>query len=333
MEQQLYDLIILGSGCAGLTAGIYAGRAQLRTLILENNTLGGQAATTNDIGNYPGLPDATGPELIQRMLEQAKSYGAVFLPCTVQSVQLAGTYKQVKTSAGTFASYAVILATGATPRRLGFEGETEFRGKGVSYCATCDGFFFRGKDVFVIGGGNSAAEEALYLTRFAKKVAMLIRKDALRCEKTTAQKVLSHPKIEVKFNTELVRVYGDKTLKGAVMKNNKTGEDISYTIPEGDGTFGVFVFVGYQPSSGLFRGQVKLDESGYISTNESLETNLPGVYAAGDVRRKELRQLVTATADGAIAATHAGTYILLEKERLGIAHTAPSDGSPVFDPA
>jgi len=319
MEQQVYDLIILGSGCAGLTAGIYGGRAQLRTLILENGALGGQAATTNEIGNYPGVPDASGPELMQRMLEQARSFGAEFQSCTVHSVQLAGERKRVETSAGIFEAYAIILATGATPRKLGFEGETEFRGRGVGYCATCDGFFFQDKDIFVIGGGNSAAEEALYLTRFAKKVTVLVRKDAFRCEKTVAQKVLSHPKIEVKFNTELIRAYGDETLKGAELRNNRTGEITTYTVSEEDGMFGIFVFVGYQPASELFQGQVELDGDGYIRTNDRLETNLPGVYAAGDVRTKELRQLVTATADGAIAATQAGTYILRKKETLGIA--------------
>lgn len=324
MEQRIYDLIILGSGCAGLTAGIYAGRAQLRTLILENSSLGGQAATTNDIGNYPGVPDASGPELMQRMLEQARSFDAEFQTCTVHSVQLAGERKRVETSAGTFESYALVIATGATPRKLGFEGEEEFRGRGVGYCATCDGFFFQGKDIFVIGGGNSAAEEALYLTRFGRKVTILVRKDAFRCEKTIAQKVLNHPKIEVKFNTELVRAYGGETLKGAELKNNKTGEITTYTVPEEDGMFGIFVFVGYQPASALFQGQVELDENGYIRTNENMETSLPGVYAAGDIRPKELRQLVTATADGAIAAARAGAYILREKERLGIAHAGPA---------
>ena len=328
MEQQTYDLIILGSGCAGLTAGIYAGRAQLRTLILESNTLGGQAATTNDIGNYPGVPDASGPELMQRMLEQAESFGVQFQTCTINRVLLTGDKKRVETSGGTFESYAVILATGATPKKLGFEGEEEFRGRGVGYCATCDGFFFQDKDIFVIGGGNSAAEEALYLTRFGKKVTVLVRKDAFRCERAIAQKVLQHPKIEVKFNTELIRAYGDRNLKGAELKNNRTGEITTYTVPEEDGMFGIFVFVGYQPASQMFQGQVELDEAGYIRTNEKLETNLPGVYAAGDVRPKELRQLVTATADGAIAATQAGDYILREKERLGIAHRSSPSHSP-----
>lgn len=309
MNDNTYDLIILGSGCAGLTAAIYAGRAQLRTLLLENAALGGQAATTNEIGNYPGVPDADGPGLMERMLEQAKSFGAEFRTCDVTAVRLNGEQKTVETSAGTFQAPAVILATGAAPRKLGFPGEEEFRGRGVGYCATCDGFFFQDKDIFVVGGGNSAAEEALYLTRFGKKVTVLVRKDAFRCEKSIAEKVLRHPRIEVKFHTELVRVWGDNSLKGAELRDNQTGETFTYTVPEEDGTFGVFVFVGYEPSSALFRDQVELDGDGYIRTNDRMETNLPGVYAAGDVRPKELRQLVTATADGAMAATRAAAYV------------------------
>lgn len=323
MERRMYDLIILGGGCAGLTAGIYAGRAQLRTLILESGAVGGQAATTNDIGNYPGVPDAGGPELMQRMLEQAQSFGAEFQACTVKRVQLTEDIKQVETSAGDFAAHAVIIATGATPKKLGFEGEDAFRGRGVGYCATCDGFFFKDKDIFVIGGGNSAAEEALYLTRFGRKVTILVRKGEFRCERAIAQRVMNHPKIEVKFHTELIRAYGDERLRGAEMKNNQTGEVTTYTASEEDGTFGIFVFVGYRPASEMFKGQVKLDEAGYIVTNDSMETNLPGVYAAGDVRPKALRQLVTATADGAIAATQAGEYILRRKEKMGIAHQTP----------
>lgn len=314
MERQRYDLIILGGGCAGLTAGIYAGRALLRTLILEQGMPGGQAATTYDIGNYPGIPNVSGPKLMQQMLAQAKSFGAEFQTCTVQDIRLIGDPKRVDTSIGSFVSDAVILATGATPRRLGFEGEDAFRGRGVSYCATCDGSFFQGKDIFVIGGGNSAAEEALFLTRFGKKVTMLVRKGALRCERSTAQKVLHHPKIEVMFHTELIRVYGDSALKGAVFQNNETGAQRVYTVPAEDGTFGIFVYVGYVPASGLLKGQVALDEAGYIRTNENMETNLPGVYAAGDVRAKALRQVVTAAADGAIAASQADAWLQKSRE-------------------
>jgi len=326
---QRYDLIILGSGCAGLTAGIYAGRARFHTLILENGSPGGQAATTNEIGNYPGVPDADGPALMERMLNQAKSFGAEFRTCSVHAVHLDGDWKRVDTAAGSFEARAVILATGAVPRKLGFEGEDEFRGRGVGYCATCDGFFFQDKDIFVIGGGNSAAEEALYLTQFGKKVTVLVRKDAFRAERSIVEQVLSHPKIEVQFNTELVRVWGDDRLKGAELKNNRTGEVATYTVLEEEGMFGVFVFVGYRPASELFQGQVELDEAGYIKTNEHMETNLPGVYAAGDIRPKELRQLVTATADGAIAATQAGIYLRdIEKREGHLSEPAPAKAAP-----
>lgn len=323
MGQEIYDLIILGGGCAGLTAGIYAGRAGLRTLILESGVPGGQAATSGYIENYPGVPNAAGPELMERMVMQARSCGAGIQTCRVCSVALRGERKRVETGAGVLESRAVILATGASPRKAGFDGEEEFRGGGVGYCAACDAAFFRGKDIFVIGGGNSAAAEALYLARFGKKVTMLVRKDALRCEKALEEKVRRHPGIEVRFHTELLRAWGDGVLKGAELKDNQTGEIAKYNVPEQDGTFGIFVFVGYQPASGLFQGQVELDEAGYIRTNERMETNLPGVYAAGDVRHKELRQLVTAASDGAIAATRAVDDILRQKESGKAVPTSP----------
>lgn len=320
----VYDVIILGGGCAGLTAGIYAGRAQLQTLILETGTLGGQAAITDHIGNYPGVPDTSGTALMETMLRQARSFGVEYKTCQIRSVVLDAQVKRIETDAGTLEAYAVILATGAVPKHLGFAGEEEFRGRGVGYCATCDGFFFQDKDIFVIGGGNSAAEEALYLTRFGKRIIMLVRKDTLRCEKAIAQKLLEHPKIEVRFHTELVRAYGDRNLTGAQLRDNRTGEVTTYTVDPADGMFGIFVFVGYEPASQLFRGQVELNEAGYVQTDTHLHTNLPGVFAAGDVRSKELRQLVTATADGAIAATEAGKYVLELQERLGIQRQAPT---------
>ena len=310
MQHPIYDLIILGGGCAGLTAAIYAGRANLDTLILETGVLGGQGATTAEIGNYPGTPDITGPELMQKMFDQAKDYGAKYQACQITDIHLHGEQKEVITDAGTFYSRALIIATGAAPRKLGFEGEDKFRGHGVSYCATCDGFFFRDKDIFVIGGGNSAAEEALFLTRFARKVTMLVRRDVFRCEKHLADQILSHPKIEVLFNTELVRAFGEEALNGVELKNNKTGASSTYYVSEEDGLFGIFVFVGYEPASALFKEDIQIDEAGYIVTNDRMETNISGVYAAGDVRQKELRQLVTATADGAIAAVSAEKYIM-----------------------
>ena len=319
----IYDVIILGAGCAGLTAGIYAGRAQLNTLILENSVLGGQAAITNHIGNYPGVPDVSGAELTEKMLRQAQSFGTEYRLCEVQSVELAGQVKRVHTDQGIFEGYSVILATGAVPRKVGFEGEAEFQGRGVGYCATCDGFFFQDKDIFVIGGGNSAAEEAIYLTRFGKKVTMLVRKDSLRCEKSVAERVLKNPKIEVKFNTELIRAYGQQNLQGAELKNNRTGEITTYRVAPEDGMFGIFVFVGYQPASALFAEQVALDENGYVITDDSMQTNITGVYAAGDVRPKGLRQLVTATADGAVAAVRAGEYVMHLRQQQGIAPPPP----------
>lgn len=312
MENKICDLIILGSGCAGLTAGIYAGRAGLNTFILESGIPGGQAAITGIIGNYPGIPDITGPELMHQMLEQAKSSGAQYLSSAVKAVELSEKFKIVKTDTRILQARALIIATGATPKKLGFEGEDTFKGRGISYCATCDGFFFRNKDIFVVGGGNSAAEEALYLTRFARHITMLVRKDTLRCEKYLADQLFAHPKISVSFNTELIRAFGKITLEGIDIKNNLTGAITTHTISEPNDSFGVFIFVGYEPASALFTETLKLDTNGYICTNEYMETSIPGVFAAGDVRHKELRQLVTAAADGAIAATQAEKYIHAE---------------------
>ena len=308
-KQNLYDIIILGGGCAGLTAGIYAGRAKLRTMIIEKIQVGGQAYTTDEIENYPGFKQITGPELMERIEEQVKAFDCELLIADVTKVNLIPTIKQVYTTKGMYQSKTVVLATGGVPRKLGFEGEETFRGKGIGYCATCDGFFFRGKDIFVIGGGDSAAKEALYLTRFGKRVIMLVRKGQFRCEKILADQVLSHPKIEVKFHTEIVKAYGGQTLQGAVFKNNQTGELIEYQVSKEDGKFGIFVFVGYEPATWLFRDQIEMDENGYVLANENTETNLPGVFAAGDLRSKTLRQLITAAADGAVAVTKAEEYI------------------------
>lgn len=307
--QSIYDLIILGGGCAGLTAGLYAGRAKLKTMIIERHQIGGQATTTDKISNYPGFSDITGPELMENILAQVKEFGCEIQMANIIKVNLNTPIKEIQTDRGIYQSRTVILATGADPKKLGFEGEEEFRGKGVGYCATCDGFFFRGKEIFVIGGGYSAAEEALYLTRFGKKVTIIVRKNQFRCAKSLVDQVLSHPKIEVKFCTELIKVYGDFKLRGAIFKNNQTDEKWEYQASEEDGTFGIFVFVGYHPSTELFQGQIQMDEQGYIIADETTETNLSGVFAAGDLRTKILRQLVTASADGAVAATQAEKYL------------------------
>ena len=246
---------------------------------------------------------------MENLFAQVKEFGCEILMANTVKVDLDKEIKEIETDQGIYRSKTVILATGANPKKLGFEGEEQFRGKGVGYCATCDGFFFRGKDIFVIGGGYSAAEEALYLTRFGKKVTIVVRKDRFRCAKSLVDQVLEHPKIEVKFCTELIKVYGEQKMSGAIFKNNQTGEVTEYQVSKEDGIFGVFVFVGYEPDTALFQGQIEMDENGYILAKETTKTNLPGVFAAGDLRTKLLRQLVTAAADGAVAATQAEKYI------------------------
>ena len=221
---EIYDVIILGAGCAGLTAGLYAGRAKLKTTIVEKKQIGGQAVTTDIIANYPGFFQITGPELMENLFAQVKEFGCEILMANTVKVDLDKEIKEIETDQGIYRSKTVILATGANPKKLGFEGEEQFRGKGVGYCATCDGFFFRGKDIFVIGGGYSAAEEALYLTRFGKKVTIVVRKDRFRCAKSLVDQVLEHPKIEVKFCTELIKVYGEQKISRAIFINNETGE-------------------------------------------------------------------------------------------------------------
>ncbi|HPU17969.1 MAG TPA: FAD-dependent oxidoreductase, partial [Bacillota bacterium] len=315
---KLYDLIIIGSGSAGMTAGIYAGRSKLKTLILEKDAPGGQIKITSEVVNYPGIMLTSGEELSATMRRQAENFGVEFTKATVLSADFSGDIKKIHTTVGDYEALSVIIATGAKPRTLGFKGEAEYRGRGIGYCATCDGGFFAGKDVFVIGAGFAAAEEAIYLTRYARKVTVIAREPEFTCSKSIAEKVLAHPKIEVKFNTEIIEAGGDSVLKYARFINNKTNEEWQYDVDDKDSTFGIFIFVGYIPESAEFKDSVKTDEYGYIITDDEMRTNIDGVYAAGDVRPKILRQLVTATADGAIAATSAERYITAIKERLGI---------------
>lgn len=307
-DNRLRDLVIIGAGVAGLSAGIYSGRAKMDTLMLESAFPGGQAALTNEVENYPAIDNISGPELTNNMLEQATKFGAELKTASVTGVELYGDVKTIHTTEGDIQTKTVIIATGAKPRKLGFEGEEKFFGRGISYCATCDGFFFQDCDVFVIGGGNSAVEEALFLTKFARKITMIVRRDELSCTKSIADEVMESPKIEIMYNTELVRVSGGFKMESAEFKNNKTGETWSYA-PNEDEKFGVFVFVGYDPESSLFAGQVELSENGYILADERLHTNIPGVFVAGDVRAKELRQIITASADGATAAVEAEKYL------------------------
>lgn len=315
--KNLYDLIIIGSGSAGLAAGIYAGRARLNTLIIERDKPGGQIRITSEVENYPGILNISGEELGINMRKQAEKFGVTFKHGIVESVDFFGDIKKVRTVDGEYEALAVIVATGTVPRRIGFKGEDEFRGRGIGYCATCDGEFFTDMDVFVIGAGFAAAEESIFLTRYARKVTIIAREPEFTCSKMIAERVLAHPKIEVKFNTEILEAGGDKVLRYARFINNKTGETWTYEAKPGE-SFGIFVFAGYIPQTSEYAKHLRLDANGYIMTDENMRTNIDGVYAAGDVRAKELRQLVTAVADGAIAATHAEKHIAMKKERLGI---------------
>ncbi|SHI84763.1 thioredoxin reductase (NADPH) [Clostridium cavendishii DSM 21758] len=315
---KIYDLIIIGGGAAGLSAGIYAGRAKLDTLIVEKGNGGGQAATTLDIVNYPGVRKTTGPKLMEEMKLQAEDFGVEFLKTEVLDMDLTKDVKDLKTDNGLLRTRAIIIATGASPRALGFKGEQEFKGRGVGYCSTCDGEFFKDLEVLVVGAGYAAAEEAIYLTRFAKKVIVIAREPEFTCAKSIGDKVKANPKIEVRFNTEVIEAKGDELLRSVRLINNITKEEYDYYPPKEDGTFGIFVFVGYEPKTKSFKNHVNMDEYGYIITDENMKTDVKGVYAAGDLRPKSLRQIVTAVADGAIAATDAEKYITEEKERLGI---------------
>lgn len=317
MTKTIYDVIVIGGGAAGMSAGIYSGRAKMKTLVLEQGSVGGQAKTTNEIVNYPGVRHTTGPKLMEEMHLQAEDFGVKFAQAEVLEAKLEGEIKVLKTTNGDYETRSVIIATGATPRTLGFPGEAEYRGRGVAYCATCDGEFYTGLEVFVIGAGFAAAEEAIFLTRFARKVTVIAREPEFTCAKTIADKVLAHQKIEVKFNTEIVEATGDELLRRVKFINNQTQETFEHVAAE-DETFGIFIFAGYVPQTKVFNGLVDMDKWGYIITDENMHTSVEGVYAAGDLRPKVLRQVVTAVADGAIASLEAEKYVAHEKERLGI---------------
>ncbi|MGI6004705.1 MAG: FAD-dependent oxidoreductase [Christensenellales bacterium] len=335
--KELYDLIIIGSGSAGMTAGIYAGRAKLKTLIIDRDRSGGQIKITSDVENYPGILRISGEALSQVMRRQAENFGVKFLQAVVESVDFTQDIKKVRTVDGQYEALAVIVATGAVPRKLGFIGEDEFRGRGIGYCATCDGEFFTGMDVFVVGAGFAAAEEAMFLTRYARKVTIIAREPEFTCSRLISERVLEHPKIEVKFNTELLEVGGDTLLRYARFIDNHTGNAWRYDVSAPKETFGVFVFVGYIPQSAEYAQQLRLDDQGYIPTDENMRTNVDGVYAAGDVRPKELRQLVTSVSDGAIAATDAEKYIAQKRRQLGLEDEEKSGaagaGTSFFDDA
>lgn len=308
---KIYDVVIIGGGPAGLSAGLYAARAKMNAVILEKGKLGGQIVTTAEIANYPGgTAEESGPSLIERMERQAREFGAEIVRADVESVDFGGDIKLVKCTDGTeYQGRTVIIAAGASPKKIGCPGEGIFTGKGVSYCATCDGDFFTDLEVFVVGGGDTALEEGMYLTKFARKVSIIHRRDEFRAAKSIVEKAEKNEKVEFIYNAVVNEIKGDGIVESIVLKDTKTGELREIKADEDDGTFGIFVFIGFDPQTGVFKNVVELNEAGYIKADELMRTNVPGVFAAGDIRVKTLRQVVTATSDGAIAAVEAEKYI------------------------
>ena len=305
----MYDCIIIGAGPAGISAGIYAARASMKTIIIERGTPGGLIAKTDEIANYPGAEDIpTGPELIERMVKQAKSFGAEFITDTVVNVDFSGTTKIVYGENTTYEAKSVIIATGSNPRLLEVPGEKEFTGKGIAYCATCDAPFFQDLDIYVVGSGEAAVEEAMYLTKFGRTVTLLVRKDKLSVAKSIEEKAMKCEKLKIMWNVEVESFEGTGLLSAMNIVNNKTGEKTKIVPREGDMIFGVFIFVGYIPESTIFNGIIGTDRN-YIVSDETMKTSVEGVFVAGDVRVKELRQVVTAVNDGAIAAINARKYV------------------------
>ncbi|MEF2801626.1 MAG: thioredoxin-disulfide reductase [Acutalibacter sp.] len=300
----LYDVIVIGGGPGGYTAALYAARANLSVAILEKLSPGGQMGTTDVIDNYPGFPQGVnGFELAMQMKEGAERFGAQTQLAEVTQVELAGQVKTVHTSGGDYQARTVVLATGAHPRELGLPGERELRGRGVSYCATCDGMFYRGKTVVVVGGGNTAVSDVLYLSRLCEKVYLVHRRDTLRASKVYLDPLQKAENVEFVWDSEVKQLLRDQAVTGVRVRNKKTGEERD--IP----CAGVFVAVGYLPNTELYRGQVELDEAGYVLADETTQTNLPGVFAVGDLRKKPLRQVVTAASDGAVAAHFIEEYL------------------------
>lgn len=313
----LYDVVVVGGGPAGLTSALYLARAKYRVLVVEKEQFGGQITITSEVVNFPGIYRTSGRELTETMRKQAESFGAEFMLAEVTGLDLTGKIRKVITSRGEIACFGILLATGAHPRKIGFDGEEKFKGHGVAYCATCDGEFFTGKEVFVIGGGFAAAEESVFLTRYAKHVTVLVRREDFSCAKSAADAAKNHEKITVITNSSVVSVEGDTALRILKYKNNKTGEMTEYRAEKGD-TFGVFVFAGYEPETELVKDFVKLNEQGYVETDKQQKTNIDGLYAAGDVCVKNLRQVVTAVSDGALAATELERYAAKMQKITGL---------------
>ena len=332
MEQMenLYDAVVIGGGPAGLTAALYLARARYRVVVVEKDCFGGQITITAEVVNYPGVEKTSGAALTETMRKQAEGFGAEFLLAEVTGLDLSGDVKTVRTSRGDLKCFGVLLATGAHPRMVGFQGEEQFRGRGVAYCATCDGEFFTGKDVFVVGGGFAAAEESVFLTKYARHVTILIRGDDFSCAQATADAARNHEKITVLPNTEVEEVSGDTALRFLRYRNTKTGQVTKYHAADGE-TFGVFVFAGYEPATELVRGLAELNEQGYVLTDRNQKTTADGLYAAGDVCVKPLRQLVTAVGDGALAATELERLCAVLQARTGLHPQQPVSRAAVSE--
>lgn len=302
----LYDILVLGAGPAGLAAGLYGARAHKKVGVIESALEGGQIAETNEVENYPGIEKISGMELGQIMAKQVKAFGGEMITDEIQSVEFSENSKKVVGKYGTYEAKSVIISMGAHPREMGVPGETEFRGKGISYCATCDGPFYEDLEVYVIGGGDAAVEEALYIANFARKVHIVHRRDALRASKAIQDRAFQNDKIDFVWDSVVKEVKGDKIARELVLENVKTKEETHITSDKEP--FGIFVFIGYVPNTKLFEGLLDM-EAGYIKTDEEMRTNISGVYAAGDIRVKTIRQVATATADGVIAAMNAQKYV------------------------
>lgn len=310
-SEDTYDVVIIGGGPAGLTAGIYAGRAQLKTVIVEKGLPGGQIAQTDEVENYPGFPEGiSGPELASRMVQQAEKFGARIVMDEVLGLEKAEGGYLVRGYERNYRARAVIVATGANPRRLGVPGEDKFYGRGVSTCATCDGFFYRDKEVVVVGGGDAAVEEGLFLTKFARKVTLVHRRDELRANKVAQKRAFQNPKMHFLFSHVVTEILGEDQVTGVRLKNLKTGEE--YVYP----TDGVFVFIGHEPNTAFLKGVVELRPDGYIAVRDEVFTSEPGIFAAGDVADPIYRQLTTSVGAGTCAAMMAERYLAEEAEKV-----------------
>lgn len=321
-SNDVFDAVVIGGGPAGLTAALYLARARYRILVVEKEHFGGQITITSEVVNYPGVLSASGSELTDTMRRQAEAFGAEMLLADVESLDLNEQVKVVHTSRGDVRCLAVLLATGASPRSAGFEGEQEFRGHGVAYCATCDGEFFSGKEVFVVGGGFAAAEESVFLTKYASHVTVLVHGDDFTCAKATADATRANKKITVLTNAQLVAVEGDSVVRGVRWRDLKTGEEHERRSEDGS-AMGVFVFVGYAPATSLVADVAQLDAQGYIVTDEHQMTSVDGLFAAGDVCQKRLRQVATAVGEGAATATEMERYLKRAQELTGIVPVQP----------